>query len=96
MSVRITALGMNFYSSEPSGSFSYSFDGGYASLNLDKEDCEQIQSILYAAVERSKPKMMETLNNIKAPELIGYDRTIENEIKEVSWSSSDPNNNPSF
>lgn len=78
---KITSLSINWYGNEPSGSFSFNFEGGYINHNLDKEDCEKIHAIAYACIERKKQTFADQVLNIEAPKVIGYDRTktIEND-----------------
>jgi len=73
--MKISTLSINnYYGGLPSGSFSYSFDGGSAYLNLNQEDIEKILSVAYSAIERSKKSMIEKLNSIQSPKEINHNK----------------------
>ena len=71
---KVSSLSISNYYGDPNGAFSYQFEGGSATLNFDREDIEKILGICYDAIERSKSKMISSLEGIARPAQLGYDR----------------------
>src|SRR5207245_528447 len=81
-----SSLSISNYYGDPNGAFSYQFEGGSATLNFDREDIEKILGICYDAIERSKSKMISSLEGIARPAQLGYDRskTLEHASRDAS------------
>lgn len=74
----------NYGGSNASGSFTFNFEGGSTTYNLDEEDCERIFAVAISIIERKKKAIAQALLDTPSPALLGYDsdKTIEGDIPE--------------
>ena len=80
----VTNISLSNYTwqDRPDGSVTINFEGGVIALKLNPEDVERLMAAAYEIVERRRGQMVEAVQNVQLPPLLGYDseKTIEAEL----------------